>query len=899
MAEDVRLLLRDATAPLRRAVQEATERSVTEGHGEVGTEHLFLALLERPETDFGRILAHYGVNRSDLERQILRALRTWPRGSLGQPRLGAGLAALITAARERSLRTLDTPVLRSGIVLLCFLESPRRFGAPAGLWPALARILPEALWQEFDALTRSSAEQSEAGQAGAQPAPSNEALDRYAVDLTAEARAGRIDPIHGRNAEIQQLINVLGRRRQNNPVLVGDAGVGKTAIVEALALRVASGDVPAPLRRVSVRMLDLGLLQAGALMRGEFEARLRAVIDAVEASARPVILFIDEAHALIGAGGNAGQSDAATLLKPALARGSLRMIAATTWGEYKRYLEKDPALTRRFQLIKVEEPDEDSAQAMLRALVGRLSRHHEVAILDEAVVAAVTLSQRYVAGRRLPDKAVSVLDTACARVALAKAAMPLEVEEAAQRRATLKQKIAALAHDARGHEENPHQRRERDRLSRELADADTSHESLRQRWQEERGIVASLAAARAPGGDAEQVAELERELLKLQGMRPMVPENVDRRVVAGIIAEWTGIPLDTILANENQSVADLGERLSHLVLGQPDAVDAVARRIRAHRVELTDPNQPVGIFLLAGPEGTGKRRMAEAVAELLYGGTRGLVTLNLVEYQEAHTLSALRGAPPGYVGYGQGGILTEAVRRNPYCVLLLENVERAHPDVLALIGQACDRATIDDGDGVAVDFRHALIFMTTNLDPREAGNVPGIGRRAQVLGFRPLGQQALRVLLRTQFAAMVERFAERHGLDLAADQDAASATLAAALSTGSAQQIWPLLERKVMEPLARLILDVRGDARKAALLRIVPTDAGLEFRLLDAAGELVTMSVEILAPATAPPGAPPAMAPPPAPPPPAPIAVLAPPPSIREIRTEMAGAGAHLWRSWR
>jgi type VI secretion system protein VasG len=882
VTEEVRKLLRDATALLRRAVQEATERCVTDGHPEVGTEHLFLALLERPESDFGLILAHYGVNRGDLERQIQRALRNLPRGTLGQPRVGAGLSALIAAARERSLRALDTPVLRSGIILLTFLEGPRRFGAAGGMWPALARILPEALWQEFDPITRASAEHSEASQGG-KPAASNEALDRYTVDMTAEARAGRIDPIHGRNAEIQQMINVLGRRRQNNPVLVGDAGVGKTAIVEALALRVASGEVPAPLRRVTVRMLDLGLLQAGALMRGEFEARLRMVIDAVEASARPIILFIDEAHALIGAGGNAGQSDAATLLKPALARGTLRMIAATTWGEYKRYLEKDPALTRRFQLIKVDEPDEDGAQAMLRALVGRLSRHHEVTILDEAVVAAVRLSQRYVAGRRLPDKAVSVLDTACAKVALARAAMPLEVEEMAQRRATLKQKLAATAHDAKGHDESPQARRERERLNRELADAEARHEVLRQRWQEERGLVASLTAARSSGGNAEQIAQLEKQLHEMQGMHPMVPDNVDRRVVAGIVAEWTGIPLDTILVNENQSVAALREKLADLVLGQDEAVDAVARRVRAHRVELTDPGQPVGTFLLAGPEGTGKRRLAESVAEILYGGARGMVILNLVEYQEAHTVSALRGAPPGYVGYGQGGVLTEAVRRNPYCVLLLENVERAHPDVLALIGQACERATIDDGDGISVDFRHTLVFMTTTLTPENARRLPGIGRGATVLPFARLNRDSLARLVQRQLEAIVGRFAERHSLELAVDHQAAAVTLVAALGEGSAQQIWPLLERKVMEPLARLILDARDLAQRAALLRILPVPPSLEFRLLDAEGAVLAAIDERL---------------PVLPVPPAPLPAM-PAPAAAAPRLEPAGAGTNLWRSWR
>ncbi len=569
-------------------------------------------------------------------------------------------------------------------------------------------------------------------------------LDQFTINITAAARQGKIDPVLGRDFEIRQIIDILTRRRQNNPILTGEAGVGKTAVVEGFALRIAAGDVPPPLKDVDVRTLDLGLLQAGAGIKGEFENRLKGVISEVRGSPRPIILFIDEAHTMIGAGGQAGQSDAANLLKPALARGELRTIAATTWSEYKKYFEKDAALARRFQVIKVEEPTEQQAIAMMRGLAGTLEKHHNVRILDEAVDASVRLSHRYISGRQLPDKAVSVLDTACARVAIGHSATPACVEDAQREISLLETEHRILERESLtggDHAERLSQ------LSSSKESAQKRLQELEQRLQSERSLIqkaislrdqiektilgkpapqmaaaGAAAAAESVTGDAaidvgslrEDLSKTMMELTALQGERPLMKPAVDAQTVAEVIAGWTGIPVGKMVKDEIQTVLNLAPLLQERVIGQRHALEAISQRIRTSRARIDDPRRPIGVFLLVGPSGVGKTETALALAESLYGGERNLVTINMSEYQEAHSISGLKGSPPGYVGYGEGGVLTESVRRKPYCVLLLDEMEKAHTDVMELFYQVFDKGFMEDAEGREVDFKNTVILMTSN-----------------------------------------------------------------------------------------------------------------------------------------------------------------------------------------
>ncbi|HET6518803.1 MAG TPA: type VI secretion system ATPase TssH, partial [Geminicoccaceae bacterium] len=554
---------------------------------------------------------------------------------------------------------------------------------------------------------------------GTRPTP---ALDQYTINLAERAAAGKIDPVLGRDHEVRQMVDILTRRRQNNPILTGEAGVGKTAVVEGLALRIAEGDVPPPLKSVVIRTLDLGLLQAGASVKGEFENRLKSVIEEVKSSPQPIVLFIDEAHTMIGAGGQSGQNDAANLLKPALARGELRTIAATTWSEYKKYFEKDAALARRFQVVKVEEPDEKKAVVMLRGLADVMEAHHNVRVLDEAVAAAVRLSSRYLSGRQLPDKAVSVLDTACAKVAMSQAAVPPAVEDTRRRIEALEREIAVLTREVAGGSDHA------ERLAEASAELEVERGELATldgRWERERGLVEELRELRRrlEGGDgaatAEQLraelAEKDGELAALQGDRPLIHVCADAQAVAEVISGWTGIPVGKMVKDEIGAVLALRERLEERVIGQSHALEAVAQRIRTARASLDDPSKPVGVFLLVGPSGVGKTETALALADILYGGERNLITINMSEFQEAHTVATLKGSPPGYIGYGEGGVLTEAVRRKPYSVVLLDEVEKAHPDVLELFFQVFDKGLLDDAEGREIDFKNTVILLTSNV----------------------------------------------------------------------------------------------------------------------------------------------------------------------------------------
>jgi type VI secretion system protein VasG len=736
MVIDLKSLIAKLNPVCRQSLEAAAALCVSQTNYNVEIEHLLLKLLEATDSDLSCILRNQGLDIANVVAGLTRALEQFQRGNARTPAFSPLLVRFLREGWLYASLQLDSPVLRSGGLLLALLGHEAFQGILHSSTPLLKALPVEVVTREISCLVEGSAEDAEtadgppsakpgAGPAGPASASRFPALEQYTVDLTARARDGLLDPIYGRDSEIRQIIDILSRRRQNNPILTGEAGVGKTAVVEGFAAKVVTGDVPPNLRGIAVRTLDVGLLEAGAGVRGEFENRLKSLIKEVAACPQPVILFIDEAHTLIGAGGQAGVGDAANLLKPALARGELRTIAATTWSEYKRYFEKDPALARRFQVVKISEPDEPAAIDMLRAAALRLERHHQVRVLDAAVREAVKLSQRYLTGRQLPDKAISVLDTACARVAIAQNSIPPALEDVARRRQLIELELQVLRREqAIG---VPH-RRQIEALEIELQCAVELQGSLEARWSLEQDMVAKIRhrqdqittanPARSPEDTqrlADELRQWEEQLRTLQGEAPMVTPAVEPGIIASVIAGWTGIPAGKMLANAIDTVLNLEERLAERIVGQPQALDAICRRIKTTSARLDDPQKPIGVFLLVGPSGVGKTETALSLAELLFGGERKLVVVNMSEYQEAHTVSALKGAPPGYIGHGKGGVLTEAVRRNPYCVLLLDEVEKAHPDVLELFYQVFDKGTLEDSEGVVVDFKHCLILLTSNV----------------------------------------------------------------------------------------------------------------------------------------------------------------------------------------
>lgn len=725
---DLKALVQRLNPICFRALEQAAERSRAQGHWFVEPEHLLLALLDDEHSDLACCLSGAGIAADALRDEIRRAQAQFKTGCTRMPIFSIQLAELLEGTLLlASLRQMKN--VRSALLLLTLLTRERLRAQLALGMPLLLKIPAETLEEQWQSWCRGSAE-TVCDAPGEAPAVGDEnVLEQYTYDLTHDAREGRIDPIIGRDAEIRQCIDILLRRRQNNPILVGAPGVGKTAVAEGLALRIAEGSVPPPLRDVALLALDLGLLQAGAGVKGEFEQRLKRVIEAVKKSPQPIILFIDEAHTLIGAGGAEGGSDAANLLKPALARGELRTIAATTWQEYKKYFEKDPALDRRFQRIQIEEPDENRAVVMLRAVADKLEAHHGVQILDTAIREAVRLSQRYISGRQLPDKAISVLDTACARVALAQHDVPPALEEIRQQQAAIEEESARLNRELLVGVDH------HDRLCELEAQAQKLQLQAREveeRWQDERQRVGELLAARQrmldlsaqPEDDeleqalvecAALIGKLETAAAQLRDEVPLVPDCVDAATVAAVIGGWTGIPLGQMLTDEAHALRTLVERMSERVMGQQAALETIAQRLRAYRSGLTDPQKPVGVFLLVGPTGVGKTETAYALADALYGGERNLITINLSEYQEAHTVSQLKGAPPGYVGYGSGGALTEAVRRRPYSVVLLDEIEKAHPDVLEAFYNVFDKGVMEDGTGLIIDFKNTVMLATSNV----------------------------------------------------------------------------------------------------------------------------------------------------------------------------------------
>ncbi|MFY3135416.1 type VI secretion system ATPase TssH [Achromobacter xylosoxidans] len=890
MATPLKTLIGKLNQTCRQAAERAASLCMAQGHYEVDLEHLFLALLERPASDFSIVARRSGIEASVLEADLNAEIRGFKNGNTRTPVFSPHLPRLFEHAWLIASLDTQTTRIRSGHLLLALLTEPDLVALARRGSHLFESFRLEELKHDFAALTAGSEEAAQsvalgddAAQDGAAaPAAAlskTPALDQYTTNLTERAREGRIDPVIGRDAEIRQMIDILTRRRQNNPILTGEAGVGKTAVVEGLALRIVAGDVPPALAGVALRTLDMGLLQAGASVKGEFENRLKSVIDEVKQSPTPIILFIDEAHTMIGAGGQAGQNDAANLLKPALARGELRTIAATTWSEYKKYFEKDAALARRFQVVKVEEPSEALAASMLRGMAPLMESHFGVRILDEAIVAAARLSHRYISGRQLPDKAVGVLDTACARVALGRSATPALIDDARHRLARQETERAALRREAAAGAAQSARLRELDEemaaTRQQLADAEAR---LAQESELVRQIHALREELEAAGQEPEpettgkrrggkaveptpaqaQLAELQQQLRVLQGEAPLVPAYVDAQVIAEIVSAWTGIPLGRMVNDEIRTVLELQPLLAERVIGQDHALHAIAQRVRTARAGLEDPNKPKGVFLFVGPSGVGKTETALAVADILYGGERKLITINMSEYQEAHSVSGLKGSPPGYVGYGEGGVLTEAVRRQPYSVVLLDEIEKAHPDVLELFFQVFDKGVMDDAEGREIDFRNTLIILTSNVgsstimqaclnktaeerpDPDALQELlapqlykafkPAFLGRMKTIAYYPVDDDALARIIGLKLARIAERVQANHRAVFDWDDALVEAVLARCteVDTG-ARNVDHILNGTLLPQIAEQVLGRMAQGEAIARIRVTAGKNG-DFR---------------------------------------------------------------------
>src|SRR3984885_7047420 len=854
---DLKQLVGRLNDPCRRALEAAAGLTLSRTHYNVEIEHWLVTLADRADSDIAAILRHYEIDQGRFATDLNRALERMKTGNGRAPSLAPDIVELAKQAWLLASLEQNATRVRSGHLLWALLADEtlaRRAREASG---QLLKINADALKRDFAAITANGAEAAEvraaaasgepgAADDGAPMAPRGSgALDQFTTDLTAQARAGKIDPILGRDNEIRQIVDILTRRRQNNPILTGEAGVGKTAVVEGFALRLASGDVPPALQGVTLRTLDLGLLQAGAGVKGEFENRLRGVIDEVKSSPKPIIIFIDEAHQLIGAGGSAGQGDAANLLKPALARGELRTIAATTWAEYKKYFEKDAALTRRFQVVKVEEPAEPMAVAMVRGLVGTLEKHHHVRILDEAVSEAVRLSARYIPSRQLPDKAVSLIDTACARVGMSQAAVPPPVEDRQRRIALIDTEVGILDREIASGE--PHETRreelleERARLAQELTD-------LEARWEKEKTLAAEITATRAKIEDAANTEDkgtlrtsltgTSATLRKLQGEVPLIYPVVDRQAVAEVVAGWTGIPTGRMQSNEIRTVLNLKETMEKRIVGQSHALEAVAQAIRTSRAGLTDPRKPIGVFLMVGTSGTGKTETALTLADLLYGGEQNMTTINMTEFKEEHKVSLLMGSPPGYVGYGEGGVLTEAVRRRPYSVILLDEMEKAHSGVQDIFFQVFDKGNMKDGEGRDIDFKNTVIIMTSNAatdlivrlcaDPDTMPDAAGLAEalmpelmktfkpaflgRVTLVPYFPLSPDIIKKIVELQLNRVRRRVQESYGAKFVWDGSLIETIAARCTETSSgARNVEKILSRTLLPELSAEVLSRLAD----------------------------------------------------------------------------------------
>ncbi len=884
-----------------KAIEGATVFCKLRGNPYVELQHWIHQILNNADSDLHRIVRHYELDAAALASDLTQSLDRLPRGASSI----SDLSTFIDSAVERgwvygSLLFGDNRV-RTGYLLVGMLKTPTLRATLLSISKQFERVKVDDLCDRFAALlaqspehdqgaSDSSAAPGEASQAIAPAAMGKqEALKRFTSDLTEQARSGKLDPIVGRDDEIRQLVDILMRRRQNNPILVGEAGVGKTAVVEGFAQRIVRGDVPPALKDVELRALDVGLLQAGASMKGEFEQRLRSVIDEVQASAKPIILFIDETHTLVGAGGQAGTGDAANLLKPALARGQLRTVGATTFAEYKKHIEKDPALTRRFQAVQVDEPSEPKAILMMRGVASTMEKHHQVQILDEALEASVKLSHRYIPSRQLPDKSVSLLDTACARVAVSLHATPAEVDDSARRIESLEVETGIIEREAAigletGEREQSVQARladERDRLA-----------TLNARWQQERALVdrllelrrqlrAAIAPVEGTGSALEKsaakvlpadapspldgqardaaLAELrtvQAELTSLQGEAPLILPTVDYQAVASVVADWTGIPVGRMASNEIENILGLAKTLAGRVIGQDHAMEMITKRIQTSRAGLDNPSKPIGVFMLAGTSGVGKTETALALAEALYGGEQNLIIINMSEYQEAHTVSSLKGAPPGYVGYGEGGVLTEAVRRKPYSVVLLDEIEKAHPDVHEIFFQVFDKGFMEDGEGRFIDFKNTLILLTTNAgtelisslckDPELMPDADSLARalrepllkvfppallgRLVVIPYYPLSDAVLAQIVRLQLSRITRRVQERYRIPFSVGDDVVGLIVSRCTESESGgRMIDAILTNTMLPEISREFLQRMLAGRPLGKVHVGVKDGGFDY----------------------------------------------------------------------
>ena len=837
-----------------KAIEGATVFCKLRGNPYVELVHWIQQILHTPDSDLHRIVRHFEIDSSRLAKDITEALDRLPRGATSISDLSTHVETAVERGWVYATLMFGDTRIRTGHLIVGMVKTPSLRNALLAISRHFDAIKSDTLTDSFGKIVSGSPEDAlgatdnttlaSPGEASSAMPPAQlgkkEALKRFATNLTERAKNGQLDPVSGRDEEIRQIIDILMRRRQNNPILTGEAGVGKTAVVEGFAGRIARGDVPPPLKNVQVYTLDIGLLQAGASMKGEFENRLRQVIDEVQASAEPIILFVDEAHTLIGAGGAAGTGDAANLLKPALARGTLRTVAATTWAEYKKYIEKDPALTRRFQVVQVAEPSEDKALLMVRGVASTLEKHHRVQLLDEALDAAVRLSHRYIPARQLPDKAVSLLDTVCARVAISQHAVPPQLEDCRKTIEALQIELGIISREEAVGVNVTDRRRE---CEEKLAAEEKRREQLETRWAEEHKLADRLLEIRAKlrqavespspapkeapavvgAGMAEtsvatsaataamtsltteeraqlltELADLQSKLAAIQGESPLILPSVDEQAVAAVVQDWTGVPVGRMVKNEVESLLNLADTLNQRVIGQRHALDMIARRIHTSRAKLDNPNKPIGVFMLCGPSGVGKTETALTLAEALYGGEQNVITINMSEFQEKHTVSTLKGSPPGYVGYGEGGILTEAVRRRPYSVVLLDEIEKAHSDVHELFFQVFDKGWMEDAEGRYIDFKNTIILLTSNVgtelivsmckDPELMPDPEGIAKalrepllkkfpaallgRLVVIPYYPLSDAMLASIVRLQLGRIKQRVEEHHEIPFTYDDEA-------------------------------------------------------------------------------------------------------------------------------
>ncbi|MGC5704394.1 type VI secretion system ATPase TssH [Pseudomonas sp. NFXW11] len=867
-----------------KAIEAATVFCKLRGNPYVELAHWLHQLLQLQDSDLHRIIRQFNLEPARLAKDLTETLDRLPRGSTSITDLSSHVEEAVERGWVYGSLMFGESQVRTGYLVIGILKTPSLRHALLGLSREFDKVKVETLCERFDEYVGDSPENalaaSDGFNAGAVPgeasgamAPSalgkQEALKRFTVDLTEQARSGKLDPIVGRDEEIRQLVDILMRRRQNNPILTGEAGVGKTAVVEGFALRIVAGDVPPALKDVELRSLDVGLLQAGASMKGEFEQRLRQVIEDVQASPKPIILFIDEAHTLVGAGGAAGTGDAANLLKPALARGTLRTVAATTWAEYKKHIEKDPALTRRFQVVQVAEPSEDKALLMMRGVASTMEQHHQVQILDEALEAAVKLSHRYIPARQLPDKSVSLLDTACARVAISLHAVPAEVDDSRRRIEALETELQIIAREQAIGVAIGQRQVNSDNL---LAAERERLAELESRWAQEKTLVDELLATRAQlrenvglvdsdvgdesHGLREKLVDLQQRLSALQGESPLILPTVDYQAVASVVADWTGIPVGRMARNELETVLNLDQHLKKRIIGQDHALQMIAKRIQTSRAGLDNPNKPIGVFMLAGTSGVGKTETALALAEAMYGGEQNVITINMSEFQEAHTVSTLKGAPPGYVGYGEGGVLTEAVRRKPYSVVLLDEVEKAHPDVHEMFFQVFDKGVMEDGEGRMIDFKNTLILLTTNAGTELIANVcknpqdvpepeeiakalrqplleifpPALLGRLVTIPYYPLSDEMLKAITRLQLGRIKKRVESTHKVPFDFDDGVIDLIVSRCTETESGgRMIDAILTNSLLPDMSREFLTRMLEGQALAGVRISQRDNELHY----------------------------------------------------------------------